>query len=105
MDDERRMRAEKLEKLAAMRAMESERGGGLAERQEAMHGALNLLGERIERLEAALQPVLRESEPTENLHATPRMPSSPLGEFMQGAAGHANDLARRLEDLTRRVDL
>ena len=96
---EREMRAMKLEALR-------ERDGGLPQRQEELHAALNRIGKHLEELESRLQPVLRDPEPQSDvLQATPRMPESPLGGFLRGAASHADELTHRLEELLGRVDL
>jgi hypothetical protein len=86
--------------------MERERDG-LPVRQEALSGALNQLGVYLEQLEEKLSPVLRDREPAvaQTLQGTPRGPESPLGGFLRGAAGHASELADRVQELMARVDL
>lgn len=101
-DSVENMRAEK---MAALRAMERERDGGMAGRQEALASALSRIADHLENLEQRLQPVLMDPEPTQALHATPRMPMSPLGGFLTGATGHAEELAQRISNLMQRVDL
>jgi hypothetical protein len=94
-------------KRQKMRAERQQSGQTLAARQERLAGDLSKLGVLIEQLEQVLQPVLRDPEPTQALHATPAGfgTVSPLGTFLDGAAGHASELADRVAELMARVDL
>ena len=101
--DPRELAALKRQKLRAER---EDSGDTLTARQEALQVALNTLGERLEVLEQRLQPVLRDPEPTQDLHATPSdSPTSPLGLFLRAATGHAAELTGRVGELIDRVDL